>query len=100
VWTYAVRHGYVIVSKDAEFHQQSFLLGPPPKVFWIQRGNCSTGEIETLLRQRHLDLQTFDTDPEGVVPHALLNGTFVEASQRPNITAVLGRARFPPGEAT
>lgn len=64
VWNYTARHGHVIVSKDAEFHQRSFLLGPPPKVIWIRRGNCSTEDIETLLRQRHPDLLAFDADPE------------------------------------
>jgi predicted nuclease of predicted toxin-antitoxin system len=65
VWAYAARHGYVIVSKDAEFHQRSFLLGHPPKVVWVRRGNCSTGDIETLLRQRYSDLLAFDAAPEG-----------------------------------
>ena len=64
VWTYAARHGYVIVSKDAEFHQRSFVLGHPPKVVWIRRGNCSTRDIETLLRGRGPDLLAFDADPE------------------------------------
>src|SRR5262249_53854371 len=41
VWAYAAQHGYVIVSKDAEFHQRSFLLGPPPKVVWIRRGEIA-----------------------------------------------------------
>jgi predicted nuclease of predicted toxin-antitoxin system len=50
--------------QGAEFHQRSFLLGPPPKVVWIRRGNCSTGDIETLLRQRHPDLLAFDADPD------------------------------------
>jgi predicted nuclease of predicted toxin-antitoxin system len=30
------------VSKDADFHERSFVLGPPPKVIWIRRRNCST----------------------------------------------------------
>jgi predicted nuclease of predicted toxin-antitoxin system len=47
VWTYAARHGYVSVSKDAEFHQRSFLLGHPPKVVWIRRGNCSTRDTSS-----------------------------------------------------
>lgn len=64
VWNYAAQHGHVIVSKDAEFHQRSFLLGHPPKVVWIRRGNCSTRDIETLLRHRHPDLLAFDADPE------------------------------------
>jgi cation transport ATPase len=28
VWTYAARHGHVIVSKDGEFHQYGLLLSP------------------------------------------------------------------------
>jgi predicted nuclease of predicted toxin-antitoxin system len=63
VWNYAAQHGHVIVSKDGEFHQRSFLLGHPPKVVWIRRGNCSTRDIETLLRDRLPDLLSFDADP-------------------------------------
>jgi predicted nuclease of predicted toxin-antitoxin system len=33
-------------------------------VVWIRRGNCSTRDIETLLRHRHPDLLAFDADPE------------------------------------
>ena len=45
VWDYAKENGFVIVSKDSDFHQRSFLYGHPPKVVWIRRGNCSTGGI-------------------------------------------------------
>lgn len=38
VWDYAAERGYTIVSKDADFHQRSLLLGAPPKVIWIQPG--------------------------------------------------------------
>lgn len=65
VWTYAARHGFAIVSKDADFHQRSFVLGHPPKVVWIRRGNCSTVEIEGILRAHQADLLTFETDAEG-----------------------------------
>ena len=34
VWAYAARHGFAILSKDADFHQRSFVLGHPPKVVW------------------------------------------------------------------
>ena len=61
--TLQARHGHVIVSKDGEFHQRSFLLGHPPKVVWIRRGNCSTRDIETFLRDRLPDLLGFDTNP-------------------------------------
>ena len=56
VWAYAAEHGFVIVSKDADFHQRSFVLGPPPKVVWIRRGNCSTVEIEGIFRSHEADL--------------------------------------------
>ena len=62
VWAYAAEQGFVIVSKDADFHQRSFVLGHPPKVVWIRRGNCSTVEIEGILRSREADLLAFDQD--------------------------------------
>ena len=62
VWEYAASHGFAIVSKDADFHQRSFLLGAPPKVIWIQRGNCGTEEIAVLLRDRHADALAFGED--------------------------------------
>jgi predicted nuclease of predicted toxin-antitoxin system len=51
VWNRAHLEEYVIVSKDADFSELSVLLGFPPKVLWIRRGNCSTREIEILLRK-------------------------------------------------
>ena len=39
------------MSKDSDFHQLAFAEGPPPKVIWIQRGNCSTGEIAEMLNR-------------------------------------------------
>ena len=63
VWTYARHNGFAIVSKDSDFHQLSFLHGHPPKVVWIRRGNCSTDEIESILRRYSIDLSEFDADP-------------------------------------
>lgn len=65
VWQYAAQHGFTVVTKDADFHQRSFLFGHPPKVVWIRRGNCSTSDIEQLLRNRRHHLTQFATDPEG-----------------------------------
>ena len=62
VWAHAAHEGLVIVSKDADFQQRSFVLGAPPKVVWIRRGNCSTLDIENLLRQHHTDLLAFEQD--------------------------------------
>jgi predicted nuclease of predicted toxin-antitoxin system len=51
-----IDHNLVIVSKDADFHQRSFTRGHPPKVIWIRRGNCSTNEIEAMIRSAQRDL--------------------------------------------
>jgi predicted nuclease of predicted toxin-antitoxin system len=60
VWAYAAQHGFTIVSKDADFHQRSFVVGHPPKVVWIRLGNCSTDEIAGVLRAHHADLLRFE----------------------------------------
>jgi predicted nuclease of predicted toxin-antitoxin system len=64
VWDYAARHGLMIISKDSDFHQKSFLFGHPPKVVWIRRGNCSTKDIEAILRAHHTDLMEFEQNEE------------------------------------
>jgi predicted nuclease of predicted toxin-antitoxin system len=65
VWAYAAAHGLAIASKDADFHQRSFVLGHPPKVVWIRRGNCTTAEIEEILRMRQADVLAFERDEQG-----------------------------------
>ena len=64
IWDYAQSNGYVIVSKDADFHEYTIVRGSPPKVIWIRRGNCSTKTIEDLLRTHHDEIQLFHSDPE------------------------------------
>jgi predicted nuclease of predicted toxin-antitoxin system len=52
VWNYARQHEYLIVTKDVDFSELSLIRGFPPKVIWIRRGNCSTHDIETILREK------------------------------------------------
>ncbi len=62
VWRVAGEVGLVIISKDDDFHHLSFLRGAPPKVVGLRLGNCTTGEIERLLREREKDLRDFYAD--------------------------------------
>lgn len=62
VLAYAAAAGFVIVSKDVDFHELSSRLGYPPKIVWIRRGNCSTHEIEAILRHHYGDLLAFERD--------------------------------------
>lgn len=64
IWDLAKAENYIIVSKDSDFHQFSFLYGPPPKVVWISKGNCSTTEIESALREHKDDIEKFSEDSD------------------------------------
>ena len=50
VWRFALERGVAIVTKDSDFQERSQLAGSSPKIVWIRRGNCSTGQIEAMLR--------------------------------------------------
>ena len=62
VWEYARREGFLMVTKDADFSDLCILLGFPPKVIWIRRGNCKTSEIEMLLRHHYSDVEALEND--------------------------------------
>jgi len=63
IWEYARENDYIIVTKDADFSELGLLHGFPPKVIWIRRGNCSTAEIEALLRESHEVIRAMSDDP-------------------------------------
>jgi predicted nuclease of predicted toxin-antitoxin system len=67
VWQYARDHGFTIVTRDAEFHERSTIAGHPPKIVWIRRGNCSTRDIESILRRHAEDLRHLAESSEASV---------------------------------
>jgi len=64
VWEYARQHDFTLVSKDSDFHEKSILRGCPPKVIWIKRGNCTTNQIETIIRSHTEQIEILFRDPE------------------------------------
>src|SRR4051812_32888174 len=62
VWEYAMNNDLMIVSKDSDMHQRSFVFGYPPKVVWVRLGNCSTSEVERVLRRHFDSIKTFYED--------------------------------------
>jgi predicted nuclease of predicted toxin-antitoxin system len=64
IWEFAAEQGYTIVSKDADFHQRSFVRGAPPKVIWLRLGNSSVATTADLLRSRYIEVQRFHEDTE------------------------------------
>ena len=64
IWNFAKENQFVIVSKDSDFHQMSFLYGPPPKVVWLRLGNCSTAQVLESLSQNSDRLEAFLRDEQ------------------------------------
>lgn len=64
VWQHAHDNGFVLVSKDSDFSQRSFLLGGPPKVIWLRIGNCTTARIDFVLRNAVERIRDFEHEEE------------------------------------
>ncbi len=68
IWQYAHDHDYMIVTKDADFSELGVVKGFPPKIIWIRRGNCSTQDIESILRENYESIQMLgDDDNTGIL---------------------------------
>ena len=67
IWAFGRERGYMIVSKDNDFRQRSFLEGAPPKVVWLEVGNAGTRTIEELLRRERANLLTFESDEQSAL---------------------------------
>ena len=62
VWDYAKNNDLMIVSKDADMHDLSIIFGNPPKAIWLRIGNCSTLQVENLLRRELCSIELFYED--------------------------------------
>jgi predicted nuclease of predicted toxin-antitoxin system len=62
VWDYSRDNDFMIVSKDADMHDLSLVFGNPPKVVWVRLGNCSTRQVEELLRREFDVIKSFYED--------------------------------------
>lgn len=67
VRSHAAEHNFVIVTKDGDFNSLAFLFGSPPKIVWIRRGNCSTTDVERILRTHHATIAAFSEDSNEAV---------------------------------
>ncbi len=67
IWEFAKENGFVIVSKDDDFRQRSFLEGAPPKVVWLQVGNAGTQRIADLLIRQVRRMRDFEQEDESAL---------------------------------
>jgi predicted nuclease of predicted toxin-antitoxin system len=61
IWEYAKTNGFVIVSKDADFHQRSLLYSHPPKFIFLRIGNSPTSKISQILRDNFDTIIQFES---------------------------------------
>jgi predicted nuclease of predicted toxin-antitoxin system len=64
VWDYGRAEDFIIVSKDTDFRERSFVEGFPPKVIWLDVGNAGTLLIADLLRQECQRVEAFESEHE------------------------------------
>jgi predicted nuclease of predicted toxin-antitoxin system len=64
IWRFAKENDYVIVSKDSDFYDRSALYGGPPKVVWVRVGNCTTKDLESVLRRSKSSLAALAVSPD------------------------------------
>lgn len=62
IWQRAAANGFVIVTKDDDFRQRSFLYGFPPKIIWLHIGNCRREVSADILRNAAGTIHTFADD--------------------------------------
>ena len=68
IWEFAKFNDFVIVSKDADFHQRSLLYGHPPKFIYLRIGNSPTAKIIEILRVYFLIIvEFFDSETESLL---------------------------------
>ena len=62
VWEYARLNGFAIVTKDEDYNNLSVMRGCPPKIIWLQMGNCTTAQVEAVFRARVAGIEAFEKD--------------------------------------
>ena len=64
IWDFARAENYTIITKDSDFYQMSMSYGFPPKIIWLNLGNCSTKHIADVLRRHKNEIEKFVADKQ------------------------------------
>lgn len=56
-WVYARDNGFVMVTKDSDFHELSLMRGSPPKVISLRVGNTGKANLIRLLTENAATLK-------------------------------------------
>lgn len=61
VLDFALERDFILVSKDSDFFDPRLVRGRATKIVWLRRGNCSTDEIQVILRRHAVDIEKLAT---------------------------------------
>jgi predicted nuclease of predicted toxin-antitoxin system len=64
IWNFAGNNGFIIITKNDDFRQRSFLSGAPPEVVWLLIGNAGTQRIAQLRIDSSQPIEAFYHDPD------------------------------------
>jgi predicted nuclease of predicted toxin-antitoxin system len=62
IWEFAATNDFAIVSKDLDFQELGILRSGPPKLIWLRTGNCSTADVEKILRSSFSAIEHFGAE--------------------------------------
>ncbi len=62
IWKYAKDMGFLILTKDSDYHDMGMRMGFPPQVVLIKRGNCSTKSISELVTKSAQRIKDFSKE--------------------------------------
>ena len=51
IWTYALEHGRVIITKDDDFQIRASVSKAHPQIIWVRVGNCSRRKLLSVFEQ-------------------------------------------------
>lgn len=57
IWEYAKANGFVIVSRDSDFHERALVSGHPPQVVWLKIPNRSKSVVLKILLDHHAEIE-------------------------------------------
>lgn len=67
LWALAKREHFAIITKDKDFYYRVNVLGSPPPVIWITRGNCANREMIALVKQHIPAIRSFFTSRQALL---------------------------------
>ena len=67
VYNYAAIHDFTVISKDGDFYQLGLHYGPPPKVIWLNVGNCTTALVAEQLSGYAPEINAFRSQPDTAI---------------------------------